>query len=317
VCPVVDHRTLRRHRHRLQGGPSPPRTGRVIIDSGKFGPMRKPRSALVLAVVATVLLSGCSGFLGGGGAQTPTEATPYPTPTGNATAEQLRSAAIDAIDDTESYAFEGRVFQDFREDINVTATLNTSGRVDRADRRLVVNETQSSGARTYAVSTYVVDGTVYSNSAFYRQDYDSAWISRTPENFSDYWSGVDVLDRQRAVLSAANVSVLGAETIDGTETTVVNATLTPAEYGRLLNATPVGVGAGDVTVETASFRFWIVPDSGRLLRSSATLNLTVETAGRTAALTQRTTVDYGGYDDPVEVSLPEGAADAAVDVSDP
>jgi hypothetical protein len=307
-----------------------------LFGFGKLEPMPGSRTALCVALAVAVLLSGCMDLgvgTGGGNTQTPTEpdpdAVPDPDlgnvsddPNGGPDPDGIRSAALSAMADVGTYRVEGRLVQAYRAESNQTATVNTTTLVNRTDRTLYTNQTRSTGDRTWRVETYHVDGATYSQSTFYTQNYGSQWIVRRPANRTRTWNRLDVLARQRAVLAAANVSLVNTTSVDGTETYLVTAELSGEAYERLGGGSLAGAAeGGSVTVESATIWFWIATDSHLPVRSKGSLDLAVTVEGtntaasRTIRVEQLLTLDYRGYGGRVNVSLPERATERAVNLS--
>jgi hypothetical protein len=269
--------------------------------------MARSRTAIALAVVAVALTAGCMGFLGGGGSGSTPTVTPEPV-NDSTTAEDVRSAAVAATADVDTYVVEGRAVSEYTGDVSQSATTNTTARVNRSARRLNLTEVQSTDDRTYTVDTYLVNETVYGFSDFYGTRFGSDWIRATPPDFGRAWDRRDTLARQRAVLEAANVTLAGTQTLAGTETYVLDATLPGEAYDALVGSA-VGNLTGNVTVRSASFRFWIATDADRPVQSTATLDLllTDPTPNATVETTVTFRYEYGGE---VTVALPKGASNA-------
>lgn len=269
--------------------------------------MARSRTAIALAVVALALLAGCMGFLGGGGSGSTPTVTPEPV-NDSTTAEAVRSDALVAMDEVDTYVVEGRAVSEYTGDVGQSATTNTTARVNRSARRINLTEVQSTDDRTYTVDTYLVDGTLYGFSDFYSTQFGKDWIRATPPDPQRAWDRRDTLSRQRAVLSAANVTLAGTQTVAGTETYVLDATLSGEAYDALVGSA-VGNLTGNVSVRTASFRFWIANDTDLPVRSTATLDLllTDPTPNATVETTVTFRYEYGGE---VAVALPKGASNA-------
>jgi hypothetical protein len=259
-------------------------------------------------VALLMLTAGCGGVLPGqsdDGSPTP---TPTATDTDQPSAEQVKGEALAAIDGAETYRTEGSITTSYTGSVDRTINATVDGRFDRANRTTYINQTQAVLGRSVIVETYVVDGTVYQRSDQYVQRFDSEWI-RVPagENGSETWERYDTLTRQRALLNASNVTLAGTERVNGTEAYVLKADPDPNRLAEL------GVNAsreGEVQVRNVSATFYVAAESGRLLRSTTRLTGESTARGQTVGIDQRVALRFGGYGDPVDVRLPDGAEDA-------
>jgi hypothetical protein len=194
-----------------------------------------------------------------------------------------------------------------------TATVESGGVFDRADRELRVEQATTGAGRTVSVATYVVDRTLYQESERFVRAYSSRWVTLPVRNFSQQWRMLDTLTRQRVVLENATVSVLGARTVGETRAYVLDLDVDEAAYNRVLESRLERSGTdATVNVSDVRFRYVVAADSGRLLQSSGTVESTLTAGGQTATLTERLSLRFEGYGEPVSVTLPE-AAETAVD----
>jgi len=123
---------------------------------------------------------------------------------------------------------------------------------------------------------------------------DRRWASKTP------------LHRQLALFERSNVYWRGNRTLDGNRTVLVIAYPTADTLQSLPDRRRAGgVEVSRWTLENATARLWIDPDTNRPVRSELTLE--IEQRGATA--TAHMTVRYRDYDEPVDVSIPAAARD--------
>jgi hypothetical protein len=118
---------------------------------------------------------------------------------------------------------------------------------------------------------------------------------------SGVWGENGTLARQRALLDAGNVSVVGNETVAGVETTVYAVDADPAAFESLL-----GQQAGttvEVVVQNASYRLYVADDTD--LPRKAELSTTVTAQGRSSRA--NVTILFSDYGEPVHVTVPEDA----------
>lgn len=286
--------------------------------------MGESRRHLLAVGLFTVLvaLSGCTlPFAGGGSGD---DARPLDST--NATAEEVRPQVLSALSAVESYRVNGtteRVFGSPRgpDDPEAVAdgrrvVTETRVVVNRTTRSLRAEELQRAEGQTVEVRTWVTNRTLFARSpAFqgdsFRDDYGSRWQVRelSPSNFSARWATLDPVTRQRALLSAANLSVVGADNRTGAY--VLDGAVPAAAYERVVGALAGGFAADETafSVTNVSVRFYVDPDTYRLQRFEGEVGLTVPTEQGVVPVRQTITLDYGAYDRSVIVSPPENAPD--------
>jgi hypothetical protein len=262
------------------------------------------RQALALLLVVVVAaFAGCSGDAGGGSTPTPTlESTD---------ADALAADAADEMAAAERYRVSGTVEQTVTaNNQRRSARVAVAAAFDRGARTFRVTQTVTANGQTTARSSYLVNGTLYEHDPAYERAYGAEWVRvDVSANLTSAWRAQDTLTRQRLLLENASVSLEGAATVNGTRTAVLavdgdeSAFETVVE--RRLNA--VGSSAA-VSVENVSFTHYVAVESNRLRRAVGTLEMTVESNGRTVAQTQRLNLTVTDYGAPVSVSLPEGAS---------
>lgn len=276
------------------------------------------RLLAVVALVALVALSGCT-FLqrgdGGGG-------TPTPAPT-DANLSEVRSTALASMAGVETYRVNATVERAFGSprgpddpeniaDPQVVVT-ETEVRADRAERELRATNVQRSEGQTIEVRTWVTNETLWANSpAFrgdpdrFRDDYGSEWRVRRPSNFSARWAALDPLTRQRALLSAANLTLAGVDTDRGAY--VLEGTVAPATYESETGSLAGRFGGEtDYSVTGVEVTYWVDRDTGRPVRFEGEVGVTVSTEQGSIPVRQRVEMTYDGFGESVEVTPPDDA----------
>ncbi len=270
---------------------------------------------------ALVALSGCTlPFAGGGSGEDPgqdLDAT-------NVTVEEVRPQALSALSAVESYRVNGTTEREFGsprgpdDPANVVdgreVVTETRVVVNRTSRSLRADELQRAEGQTVEVRTWVVNETLFARSpAFqgdpdrFRDDYGSEWVVREPTNFSARWATLDPLTRQRALLSAANLSVAGVHPETGAY--VLQGSVPPAAYERTVAGLDGGFAANDtdLSVTNVTVTFHVDPDTYRLRRFEGEVGLTVPTDQGVVPVAQTVELRYGDYGLPVAVDSPDGA----------
>lgn len=274
-----------------------------MLDYPSFPRMVRLATALpALALAVLLVLSGCST---GPGPETTTGPPPDVDPA------DVRERALDATAGVESYRVEANttLARSAGAGLARTVRIESVGAFDRPARRLRVNQTTRALGRTQRVQTYLVDGTLYQHSPAFVQRYGAEWVKRNVTNESAAWDGLDTLARQRALLNASTVSVTGTATVDGTEAYVLAADVNETAFGDAARRSGL---AGTGTVTDAAATVWVARDSGRLLRSETTLNVTATARGQQVRVNQSLVIDFDYRD--VSVALP-GAASTAVNAT--
>jgi len=282
------------------------------------------RRLLAVGVFAALIaLSGCTlPFAGGGGGG---DAGPRLDPT-NATVEEVRPPALAALAEVETYRVNGTVEREFGsprgpddpEDVVDGREVVTETRVvvNRTTRSLRAEELQRAEGQTVEVRTWVVNETLFARSAAFvgdpdrfRDDYGSEWVVRQPSNFSARWATLDPVTRQRALFSAANLSVAGLDPETGAY--VLRGSVSPATYERTVGGLDGRFAAADAeySVTNVTVTVHVDPDTDRLRRFEGEVDLTVPTEQGVVPVTQTVTLRYDAYGLPVAVETPDGAPD--------
>ncbi|WP_435177407.1 DUF7537 family lipoprotein [Halorussus sp. AFM4] len=284
--------------------------------------MSNPQRALVALLLAVlVVLAGCSG--GGTDPATDTAApdatattdgSDGPSTVESANATAVKRDALSAMADVETYRIDARIVTVVSSNnVERRTVTNSTGAVDRAERELRIDRTARVAGRSSSVSTYVVDRTLYQRSPQFTRAFSSKWIQRNiSANFSQRWSALDTLTRQRELLNISDVELVGRETVDGTETYVLRATPDPERYAEL-SADVTNRRVGEV--RNVSVTYWLATDTYRPVKSNTTIDSTVSVRGREMDLHQELTLRLSGYGDDVSIRLPP-AAETAVSLGD-
>ncbi len=240
-----------------------------------------------------VVLAGCSG-----GATTE-----------KVDGSQAQSETLAAMDAVESYhVTSNTTIVQTVNNRTQRQTIESDGAFDRADQRLQINQTVSVSGMAQQASVYVLNESLYEYSPAYASQYGSEWV--TVEIGDSFFDQQDTLSRQRAFLTNASVTTGGTETVDGTETRLLEADVDEDATSDQIMAR-LGAGSGvEYDVTNVEQRLWVDPDTDRPVKSTVSMNATVTQAGQTADLTMDIELAFE-YDRDVSVSLPE-AADSAV-----
>ena len=252
------------------------------------------RALALIALLGMVVLAGCSG-----GATT-TEAVD---------GSQAQSDTLAAMDGVESYhVTTNTTIVQSANNRTQRQAIDSLGAFDRADQRMQINQTVSVSGMTQRASVYFLNGSIYEYNPAYASQYGSEWV--TAEVNDTFLDQQDTLARQRAFLANASVTMAGTETIDGTETRVLEADVDEEATSEAIMAR-LGSGSGvEYDVTNVDQRLWVDPETDRPARTTVSINATVTQAGQTVDLTMDIELAFE-YNRTVTVSLPE-SADSAI-----
>ncbi|WP_134671206.1 DUF6612 family protein [Halorussus marinus] len=246
--------------------------------------------------------------------QTDSAATDDTISASSANATAVKRTGVSAMADVEMYRIGAHIDTVVSSNnVRRRTVTNSTGAVNRLDRELRINRTARVAGRSSTVSTYVVDRTLYQRSPQFTRTFSSKWIRQNLSgNFSQRWSALDTLTRQRELLNISSAELVGEQTVDGTETYVLRAAPDPERYANLsANVTNRQVG----TVENVSVTYWIAKDTHLPVKSDTSINSTVSVRGQEMDLHQELRLRFSGYGDDVSVELP-AAAETAVSLDD-
>jgi len=234
------------------------------------------RRALAAVCVALLVVTAGCGALGGD--EGPSVSVDDEPP--------VQQRVADATEDVTTYGV------DFR--MNLTANgetlqLTQTGVYNRTSERARLN-----------VSVYGTPATSYFDGETAYVNAGGRWQVQDRSG-SGVWGENGTLARQRALLDAGNVSIVGNETVDGVETTVYAVDADPAAFESLLGQ---GAGTtGGVAVQSASYRLYVADDSD--LPRKAVLSTAVTAQGQSSRA--NVTILFSDYGEPVHVTVPEDA----------
>lgn len=245
------------------------------------------RHAAPIAVLAVALaLAGCLGSVGDDPAFDREER-----------AVALQEDAVDAMEEVDAYRFETDLTVRVEgEDESGTVSMTLDGAVDEEAERMHVGteleSTSATGSRSEEFETYVLGDEAY-------VEQFGGWV-RQP-TAEDPWRET-TLAQDRELLESADVRVVGAERVDGTETTVIGLEPEPATLEEYAERDRAGVGGSNaMDVQSATVRQYVANDTNRIVRSELSVTATID--GDHAEL--ELVVTYDGFDEDVTVDVPE------------
>lgn len=211
----------------------------------------------------------------------------------------------------------------------VISNQTATGAVDRADREMQVNLTserttqglqgpRAAPGQQSRQRILLANDTVYVGR--YTRDGSLDWLRGVEAGVYDQaWQSQDVLSQVEAVLSAANTTRTGQETVRGTEATVHDVEIGAQRYRRVLGETNgsgiagIGLGPKGSRVRDLAITVWTADD--RPVKASIDVEIASNRPTRTGG--QQTIVRdaegttwFSGFGDPVDVTVPDAARDA-------
>jgi len=234
-------------------------------------------------------------------------------------AEEARDAFVE--NNVSSYAYEGETEYSFgapggparTTTVDANATVNRSGGSLAAE---LDSLTEGAGERAESETvTYLVNGTVYSNSV--RGGNSTGWVAfRGEGEVESTWDARDELAVYEDILRNASVEGNGTETVDGAEANRVEVEL-GEDRSELLTSKFRDDASFFQESETEAFgtTVWIT-DDGSLLRAETDAALSLSNqetrTGETDIDVEVRFVDSFRYDDVPAVELPAEAENATV-----
>ncbi|MBV0903311.1 hypothetical protein [Haloarcula salina] len=241
---------------------------------------------LVLAVCLVSFLAGCSALSGG---------SPPPSDERAVTAVEAVNTSVSTV---ETYRFET--------EMHVAASDGENSRTVRVDGNGVVNISAKRMRATTRTRGQTVDSYVDGYRAY--QGCQEPWDGYAVENVSrsEPWTTATPLHRQLTLFERSNVYWEGNETIDGNRTMLVSAAPSAETIQSVMDrngASNVALNRG--SLENATARLWIDPDTNRPVKSELRLQLSQRGATATATLT----LSYTGYGEPAQIAIPPAVYD--------
>jgi len=281
---------------------------------------------LVVVLLATPVLAGCTGQ---GDADPATTAPENGTTTAPATAattaqtddgesafsdaeeREIRQSAVTALRDVSDVRLEGVLNQSVSTAAASQSTSATFGvTIDAEQRRLVVDQTVQSQGRTVNQTTYLLNDSLYIRSPALERQYGSQWVTQNvSERYDQLWRNRSALSLHTNLLNVTeNLSVTGTETVAGEEAYVLSLRPSDAELAEL-----GGVNFAGGEVHDFDATFYVSTETNLVVRSEIYVNETISIRGQELQQVVDVRRDFVAYDQGVDVTLPP-EADGAVPV---
>lgn len=241
---------------------------------------------LVLAVCLVSLLTGCSALLSDG-----------PSPSDERAVTAIE-AANSSVSNVKTYRFEMDIHVSASDGENSqTVQVDGSGEVNVSAKRMRV----TTRTREQEIDSYVDGYKSY-------QGCQEPWDGYAVENVSrsEPWATATPLHRQLTLFERSNVYWEGNETVAGNRTVLVSASPSADTIQSVMDrggASDVAVNRG--SLENATARLWIDPDTNRPVKSELKLHL----SRRGATATATVTLSYADYGEATSITIPPAVSD--------
>lgn len=290
--------------------------------------MRRTKALLLVVVLlATPVLAGCTDSGDAGMTTAPENGTTDVPTTDDATAttgdetdgggadveaDAVRRSALEALRGVSDARLEGTLNQTVSAAAGTQSTTTAFDvTIDAEQRRLVVDQTVQAQARTVNQTTYLLNDSLYIRSQAFVRQYGSEWVTQNV-SASDYdrlWRNRSALQLHTSLLNVTeNVTVTGTETVRGEEVYVVSLRPSDAELADLRGGNFVG---SDVHEFDATL--YVSTETDLVVRSDIYVNETISFRGQEFQQVVDVRRDFVAYDEGVDVALPP-EADGAVPV---
>jgi len=263
----------------------------------------------VAAVLAAALLS--SGCLGVGTTPAPEES---PTDSEGSAVGDLRAETLAAMANVSAYSAEQNVTIVRENGTEQRDTVDVEYAINRTSRSLAAHRLRTGAGTNGSVDRYVLEETLYQRDERFVAEHGSEWIRQDiSTGFARQWHLYDQLWRYQFLVDNATLTRAGTETVDGTETRVLEADVDTAELDRALREAldlPPGRTTGTDVNASVQATFWVDRETDRPIKVRRTVEQS-DTAGAQSGPEERVITTHLTYEN-VSVSLPENASDATV-----
>ncbi|MFC4406620.1 hypothetical protein [Haloarchaeobius iranensis] len=279
---------------------------------------------LVVVLLASPVLAGCTDQGDAGMTTDPTDGTPTDAPTTDATPtddggdafsdaeeREIRQSALTALRDVSDVRLEGVLDQTVS---TATASQSTSATftvtIDAEQRRLAVDQSVRTGGRTVNQTTYLLNDSLYVRSPAFERQYGSQWVTQNvADRYDRLWRNRSALQLHTNLLNVTeNVSVTGTESVRGEEVYVLSLRPSDAELAELS-----GVNFRGGEVHRFDATLYVSTETDRVVRSDIHVNETVSIRGQELQQVVDVRREFVAYDQGVDVTLPP-EADGAVPI---
>lgn len=240
-----------------------------------------PETRALLATALLALLIATAGCSDGSDA-VPPDAPPAAALQENATAA-MRNVS------TTSFTMDMRV-----ETGQGNLSMDAAGVMDLPARKMRMEATVEAAGRSAEVTQYVIDGTLY-------QRVEGTWQTRDVSD-QDVWERGNRLALQRQLLNGSDVEITDSGTVDGHDVWIVSIEPDGETVRQLLERSGTGVSE-NLELGSVEIRQYVDADTAHVRKIEMDMDATVQGQSATLALT----MTFSGFDEPVDVRLPEDA----------
>lgn len=251
-------------------------------------------------------------------------------------ADEIKTLMIDSADNLDSYRFNTESIQkitvfnrstDDRNASTITVTAVGEGDVNLSGRAMGMVQTmnivsENNSAIPGRSETYILNDTLY-------MGMDGNWTSLKLPNADLIWDRQNLVKNQVELLNNSEIVLLGSENVDGQDTYKVKVIPDMETYSAVLSEQvgtilPVAVLNLSEMYKNSppEWTSWITKDSHHLLKNEILMNLTVtpeavglppgEVGDFEMNVDLAATTAFRDFNQPMEITLPEGAKNATV-----
>ena len=249
-------------------------------------------------------------------------------------AQQIVDDVIESLDEIRTYQFDmnmtgGMTYEAEGETVEATVVMGFDGVVDLENRQMKIEITMNMAVpgrdeTDIGMEIYLVGDMIYM--MLDRPEMGPEWMKlEMPEG---YWGEMSQVESQIGLLEAAQVEVIGSETIEGTDSYVLQLTPDMGQLWQLAMQQPKlpGEEVSDVAEEflqemfsSVSVKQWIAKDTYFLIKAEinmvfASVELTAEALGLEVGVSLPTDTSIVllsyNYNQPVSIELPPEAEEA-------
>jgi hypothetical protein len=239
------------------------------------------RHGLVLAVAAALVLAGCTG--GGGGTETREMSQE---------AQTLQEHSVAAMQEADTYRVS--MTMDLRT-VEASMGIDAEGVLNRPERRMRMNMSLDTPRGNVDASTYIVDETAYVKAG-------PTWRTRNVSE-RNLWDQNSQLERQRELMEAARLEIVGNDTVDGVPVRVVEFHIPDDKLDELTALAQQQAGTDEGSITDASYTAYLSTESDLMRKMEADFEMEIE--GQTADAT--VTMRFSDFGTETDITVPEEA----------
>lgn len=227
------------------------------------------------------------------------------------TAEQVRDRSIDAMKDVSTYAFDMDLSMIMRGGsanmLGITemeTTINGNGKLDEKNRKMQLDMTMSVMGMTMEMDQYIIDDTQYMKMPM------TGWVKN--KTSGDIWDKQIYARLEDDSMKSADVRLLDDERVDGEDCYVLD--METEDMEDMLEIITQSMGSTSSLdedelegIKIFGFKEWVSKKT--FLVKKIVMDIEIEEEGTTMDMSVE--MKFSDYNEPIDITLPEEAKDAA------